>query len=151
MDNFINAFGDMTVGEVVIFIAGVCFALAIVLKIKDFIIKLHDKKVEERRQIEILIEDVSEIKADLKTYPNKFNEMERQIQEIMKESNNYRIASLRDKIFKDYQEYTTAGKVTDLQLKNFENNVSEYEKRGGNNVVLQKYAPEVRALPVVKR
>lgn len=149
MSDFIKVFGGVAVGEVVVFLGAMAFLAVLLIKVKDFIVDFHDKRQEECFRLDSLMASMNEMQESFAVFVEKVNQIEHKVDLIDEESNKYRLASLRDKIFKDYQWYMSQGKVTDSQLSNFENNVREYELRGGNSAVLHKYAPEVRELPVV--
>mgnify|MGYP001080283515 CR=1 FL=1 len=149
MNEFIETFGDITLSQVLVFGVAMAFVIAVLAKGSEWFIKLYEKKQDECGQISTLVSSVNEMGANLETSMNRVSMVEDKLDLMEKENNNYRLASLRDKIFKDYQFYMAQEKITDSQLRNFENNVKEYSSRGGNSVVLHKYAPEVRELPVI--
>lgn len=162
MDAFIDIFGKITLTDVILLVVALVFLYKVGSKIVAWISGVHDRKKEECEKIESLASNIENVNGQLKNIQADLSETKknifelkvnfgRDIKRIEDENNNYRVASLRDNIFKDYQAYIKQGFVSEAQLNNFDTNIKEYTKRGGNSAVIDKYKPEVFALPVADK
>lgn len=139
----------LTVTEVLTWIVALSFVLSIAYKAYQRGSKLYERQQERKlleqtvllhtEQIGDLGKDIKEVKDDLKVYA--------------KDSRDYRRISLADKIYRKYAAYTARGDIEHAELVNFNMCVQQYlctlrEGEEVNDIVLHKYAPEVRALPM---
>lgn len=144
-------FGDVRVGTIVLILVAVSFLVREGRKLNTTLRNLYDKEKEQEQKFTQIDKNTAEIIC-IKT---NIGELIAQVEANSEESRDYRRTSLSDKIFRKYREYTSKGEVTKDELDNFRVCVDRYVKtikpeEERNDLVLTKYYPDVKRLPVVE-
>lgn len=129
--------GNLSVYQLIIGVVAIVYLCKLLLSVYKNAAWVHDelqKRDNLIQSIEVLTEEVREIKKDLII--------------ITDESRDYRRTSLHDKITKAYLQYKNQGYVTPSQLDNFQLCLQKYYAVGGNGIVKSKMEVEVFALEI---
>lgn len=176
LDQFLSTFGDITVGEVTIFLLALYFLYSLLKELKKFndagITEKQAKLEEEKTQKK----KVDEAWAAAQKYPEYHQEsiqirdgLEKEIQELrddfqaimkrleeIEEQNKKRECSkLRDMLLQNYRYYTSAQQNpskswTRMESEAFWELFEEYEAAGGNGYMHSVVQPEMERLNVIE-
>ena len=137
MNELKSVTGNLSVHQLIIGIVAIVYLCKLLLSVYKNTVWVHDelqKRDNLIQSIEVLTEEVREIKKDLII--------------ITDESRDYRRTSLHDKITKAYLQYKNQGYVTPSQLDNFQLCLQKYYAVGGNGIVKSKMEAEAFALEI---
>lgn len=167
LEEFLGVFGNVTVAEVVIFIAACVFLYSIYKAAQDYLIKKHEKEQEKAEQL-------AEALTAVRKYPEyrqqsiKIQELlESEIQELrvmqqksmdrlirIEEQNKRRECNkLRDMLLQSYRYYTSkeqnpSQSWTNMEAEAFWELFSDYEEMGGNGYIHTEVQPAMERLVV---
>lgn len=139
MNELKSVIGDLSVYQLIIGIVAIVYLCKLLLSVYKNTVWFHgefQKRDDLIQSIEVLTDEVREVKRDLIIITN--------------ESRDYRRTSLHDKITKAYLQYKNQGYVTPSQLDNFQLCLQKYYAVGGGSdgVVKSKMEAEVFALEI---
>lgn len=176
LDSFLEIFGDVTLGELAVFVLAMAFLYAIYKEIKKFNNtklaeqqqKLEEEKAQKKKldeaysitqkypayhQESIQIRDnlekeIQELRDDFKTIMNRLNEIEEQ-------NKKRECSKLRDMLLQNYRYYTNecqnpSKSWTRMESEAFWELFEEYEEAGGNGYMHTVVQPEMERLNVVE-
>lgn len=161
MDYFIQAFGELTLDKVIVFLAAMVFLVMIGIKIYKFIVTKHDKKQEQDGALQKAIDSLIEIqeqqkliKSDISKLFNRQEELYNRQNTFEQNWNAYNLTKMKDSLLKSYRYYCNTKKNpmqawTELEKEVFENMFSDYEKLGGNGFMHSVVQPEIAKLDVI--
>ena len=168
MDIFLQAFGEMKFGTVVIFIAALMIAAIFILKGYKALVKFHDMMQEKDNTLTKVVEKSSELDTELKNIASTQNSIISSIDEISasQKSLTAQITSfekimkaqscnkLRDRIVQSYRYYTSIEKNpmqewTEMEKDAFDRLFTDYEDLGGDGYVHSTIEPAMNGLGVV--
>ena len=176
LEQFLAVFGDVTIGELAVFVMALVFLYAIYKEIKKFNdnkLAEQQKKLEEEtaknkkledaysvtqqypkyHQESIKIRDhlekeIQELRDDFKTIMDRLNEIEEQ-------NKKRECSKLRDMLLQNYRYYTSeqqnpSKSWTRMESEAFWELFSEYEEAGGNGYMHSEVQPAMERLIVVE-
>ena len=132
-----NVFGHFNVEQVVMF----CCALYGLYKVVERFYKaatgFHDKQQEKEALF-----------AMIKKNQSSIDRLTEKIDGHIQRDKEYKLGSIRDKLFVCYNSAKQQGYVTRRQLENFHANLAIYYELGGNGLVEKKYEPEINEMNI---
>lgn len=137
MNELKSLIGELSVYQLIIGILAIVYIAKSLLYIYKNATWFHDefqKRDDLIQSIEVLTDEVREVKKDLIIITN--------------ESREYRRTSLHDKIIKAHLQYKRQGYITPSQLSNFQLCLQKYYAVGGNGIVKSKIEAEVFDLDI---
>lgn len=168
MDYFLQSFGEMKFGTVIIFIAALFVAAIFIIKGYKALVSFHDKIQEKDNTIAEVVKKTDALDIELKNIAKTQNSIVSSIdnfskaqtdlinqvtsfEEIMKTQS---CNKLRDRIVQIYRYYTSVDKNpmqewTEMEKDAFDRLFSDYESLGGDGYVHSTIEPAMNALGVV--
>ena len=137
MKDLIGVFGQFNIEQVIVFgsaLYGLYKALEHFYKVA---VNYHDKQQEK----ELLF-------AMIKRNQSSIDRLTEKIDSHIQRDKEYKLGSIRDKLFVCYNIAKQQGYITRRQLENFHANLVIYYEFGGNGLVKHKYEPEVNEMDV---
>lgn len=126
-----------------------------VLAIKDWFCKRFGIETKATKEQKDLIETTRKQQEQIDKLVTQSNQTHNDVKEIRKlledhisEDKGNFVASARTSLYRLHEEYMHQKCVTPEQLRVFNDLCSRYTKCGGNDIVHEKLAPEVMALPI---
>lgn len=175
VDAFLTAFGDITLGDVVIWGLALAFVITVCKRIWDKLIALYEAKRQKDEQMRQTWEAVSkypeyrkqsvQIQQLLEGEIQEIREMQRQNTEALKElqarmdqneeqSNRRNRNKLRDLLLQNFRYYTNPKTNpnqtwTHMEAETFWELFRDYEDMGGNGYVHSEVLPKMEQLLIV--
>lgn len=168
MDYFLQAFGEIKFGSVVIFVAAFIVAAIFILKGYKALVNFHDKMQEKDDTLTKVVEKSVELDEELKKISttqdsiissiDKISDSQEKLtdqiisfEKIMKTQS---CNKLRDRIVQSYRYYTSVEKNplqewTEMEKDAFDRLFKDYEDLGGDGYVHSTIEPAMNALGVV--
>ena len=168
MDYFLDTFGNIKFGSVIIFIAAVAFAIIIIVKCYKFLVGLHDKMQEKDETLTKVVQKTEELDGELKKISDtqmsiissvkkisdsqeKLTEQITSFEKVMKTQS---CNKLRDRIIQSYRYYTSVEKNpmkawTEMEKDAFDRLFKDYEDLGGDGYIHSTVEPEMNSLEVI--
>lgn len=176
LEQFLEVFGDVTIGEIVVFIAAMWFLYSIYKELKktnDTKLAEQQQKAEEEKAQKKKIDDAYDITQKYPAYHQESikirDHLEKEIQELrddfktimdrlneIEEQNKKRECSkLRDMLLQNYRYYTSetqnpSKSWTRMESEAFWELFREYEEAGGNGYMHTVVQPEMERLLVIE-
>ena len=167
--SFIDAFGNITVLDVAIFIAAIVFLVLIYRKVKDYLIKKHDadklrdeqlqealtavRKYPEYRKQSIQIQHELEdencaVRKDIQALTKRIEKME---EDTKRRERN----KIRDRLLQNYRYYTNTEtnptqSWTRMEADAFWELFKEYEENGGDGYMHSEVQPAMNKLTIIE-
>lgn len=168
MDIFLQAFGEMKFGTVIIFIAALVVAAIFILKGYKALVKFHDMMQEKDGTLTKVVEKSAELETELKNIVSTQSSIISSIDKISKSQENLtaQITSfekvmktqscnkLRDRIVQSYRYYTSVDRNpmqewTEMEKDAFDRLFTDYENLGGDGYVHSTIEPAMNSLGVI--
>ena len=168
MDYFLQAFGEMTLGSAIIFIAALVVVGIFIIKGYKFVVSFHDriqekdetltKVVEKTENLDGELKKISETQTSIISSIDKIcdsqERLTRQITSFEDVMKTQSCNKLRDRIIQSYRYYTSAEKNpfqawTEMEKDAFNRLFIDYENLGGDGYVHTTIEPAMHALEVI--
>lgn len=168
MDYFLQVFGEMKFGTVVIFAAAIFVFTIFILKGYKALVNFHDRVQEKDDTLTKVVEKTTELDTELKRIAVTQNSIissidkisdsqERLTEQITSFENIMKTQScnkLRDRIIQSYRYYTSVEKNpmqewTEMEKDAFDRLFLDYEDLGGDGYVHSTIEPAMNSLGVV--
>lgn len=137
MKDIIGIFGRFSIEQVI----GLCCAFYGLYKVIERVYKAvtdyHDKQQEKE-----------ELFAMIKENQASIDKLTEKIDGHIQRDKEYKLGSIRDKLFVCYNSAKQQGYITRRQLENFHANLVIYYELGGNGLVKNKYEPEINEMEI---
>lgn len=138
MKELMNVFGHFNVEQVVMFCCALYGLYKVVERFYKAVTDYHDKQQEKE-----------ELFAMIKKNQSSIDKLAEKIDGHIRRDREYKLGSLRDKLFVCYNAVKKQGYITRRQLENFHANLDVYRKEyGGNGLVDKVYEPEINKAEV---
>ena len=138
MKELMNVFGHFNVEQVVMLCCA-CYGLYKVLeRFYKVATGYHDKQQEKEELFAMIRENQASI-----------TEIDKKLDQHIQRDREYKLGSIRDKLFVCYNAAKKQGYITRRQLENFHANLKiYYEEYDGNGPVRKKYEPEINEMEI---
>lgn len=133
MNEVKELFGNILLKDLMIYGMALYWLYRAAKRLYQGITEIHDKEQEKSSLLEMIKENRDSIDRLTVT-----------IEKHIERDREYKLRSLADKIFVCYNTAKNQGYITSRQAENFEKNLELYDEYGGNGLVNNKYAPEIR-------
>lgn len=169
MDEFINLFGHVTVGNIITLALACTFLYKIYIKIRDFFVNKAEDDMHHKQEILDMIDAVKELTKDRTEMINNQKEMQTQLVQLCSAQqanaerltqletniNNRERNKLRDRILQSYRYYTSSQhnplqQWTKMEATAFWSLFDDYDAIGGNGYVHSVVQPAMQSLEVIE-
>ncbi len=173
---FLDAFGDITVLDVAIFVAAVVFLIMIYRKVKEYLLKKHDaeklrdeqlqealtsvRKYPEYRQqslkIQQLLEgEIQELRNEVKELSGLQKETSKRFDKIEEDTQRRERNKIRDRLLQNYRYYTNpesnpSHSWSRMEADAFWDLFKEYEDNGGEGYMHTEVQPAMNKLTIIE-
>ena len=168
MDYFLQSFGEMKLGTVIIFIAALFVSAIFIFKGYKALVSFHDKIQEKDNTLTEVVEKTNALDIELKnivktqdsiissidSFSKAQNELINQVTSFEKVMKTQSCNKLRDRIVQIYRYYTSVDKNpmqewTEMEKDAFDRLFKDYEDLGGDGYVHSTIEPAMNSLGVV--
>jgi len=168
-DEFIDTFGNITIGNVVTAILASVFLGLTYRKIRDYLIKKYEAEKEKDKQLKEALDSVRKYPEYRQQSIRIQEKLENEIQELRKaqEANTNRLVKmeedsqrrernkLRDRLLQNYRYYTSKEHNpmqawTHMESETFWECFGDYERMNGNGYMHTVVQPEMNLLTIVE-
>lgn len=160
MKQFIEVFGDFTIGDTIILIAAICFLISMSIKGYKVIVKYHDSFQEKNYTLKKIVQAVDNLTLDQKKLTNSILELKEAQEEIAirqeaidRDNKEQALNNTRDRLLQSYNYYTGSRNPlrawSALEKEAFDKLFSDYENLGGNGYMHSIVQPAMAALEVI--
>ena len=169
MDEFINIFGHITVGNIITLALAGVFAYKVYTKIRDFFVNKAEDDMRHKQEILDMIDAVKELTKDRTEMIENQKAMQTQLGQLCsaQQANSERLTQLetninnrernklRDRILQSYRYYTSnqhnpLQQWTRMEATAFWSLFDDYETIGGNGYVHSVVQPAMQSLEVIE-
>lgn len=169
MDEFINLFGHVTVGNLLTLALACVFLYKIYTKIRDFFMNKAEDDMHHKQEILDMIDAVKELTKDRTEMIDNQKAMQTQLVQLYSAQqanaerltqletniNNRERNKLRDRILQSYRYYTSTQhnplqQWTKMEATAFWSLFDDYETIGGNGYVHSVVQPSMQSLEVIE-
>ena len=168
MDYFLQSFGEMKLGTVIIFIAALFVSAIFIFKGYKALVSFHDRMQEKDNTLTKVVEKTNALDIELKNivktqdsiissidnFSKAQNELINQVTSFEKVMKTQSCNKLRDRIVQIYRYYTSVDKNpmqewTEMEKDAFDRLFADYEDLGGDGYVHSTIEPAMNSLGVV--
>lgn len=168
MNYFLDTFGNIKFGSVVIFIAAIAFAIVVIIKCYKFFVGLHDKMQDKDNTLTQVVVKTGELDSEIKKIADtqklvvssidkisdSQEKLAEQITSFEKVMKTQSCNKLRDRIIQSYRYYTSVEKNpmkawTEMEKDAFDRLFKDYEDLGGDGYIHSTVEPEMNSLEVI--
>ena len=137
MKELINVFGHFSVESVITLLCALYGLYKVLERVYKAATGFHDKQ-QEKEALFVMI----------KKNQSSIDRLTEKIDGHIQRDKEYKLGSIRDKLFVCYNSAKQQGYVTRRQLENFHANLAIYYELGGNGLVEKKYEPEINEMKI---
>ena len=137
MDNVIRVFGHYNMEQGIVFFCAIYGLYKVLEHFYKAAVNYHDKQQEKESLF-----------AMIKRNQSSIDRLTEKIDSHIQRDKEYKLGSIRDKLFACYNIAKQQGYITRRQLENFHANLVIYYEFGGNGLVKHKYEPEINEMDV---
>ena len=137
MKELISIFGHFSVENVITLLCALYGLYKVLERVYKAATGFHDKQQEKEALF-----------AMIKKNQSSIDRLTEKIDGHIQRDKEYKLGSIRDKLFVCYNSAKQQGYVTRRQLENFHANLAIYYELGGNGLVEKKYEPEINEMKI---
>lgn len=158
LNEFLNVFGDITLGTLVTFILAGVFLYFVYKKVQDYLVKRHDAEQEKNAQLQKALEavhDLPQIKTDIQNLMNISKQNSDGIKKLEDNLNRRDVGTMYDRLVQSYRYYTSEVKNphkawTRMECAAFRALFKDYENAGGDSFAHSVIYPAMELLSIVE-
>ena len=169
MNYFLQAFGGINFGSVVVFCAAIGGIISLIVKIYKKIIGFHDEIQEKDKALTEVIEKTGELETELEKIVTTQNsiaesidkisesqfELSRQIQSFEYDMKKQSLNKIRDRLVQSYRYYANDERNplkawTEMEKDAFDRLFRDYEELGGDGYIHTVVEPAMNDLEVIE-
>lgn len=137
MKELMSVFGHFSVESVITLLCALYGLYKVLERVYKAVTGFHDKQQEKEELFFLIRENQSSI-----------TDMAEKLDRHIQRDREYKLGSIRDKLFVCYNSAKQQGYITRRQLENFHANLVIYYELGGNGLVKHKYEPEINDMEI---
>ena len=137
MKDIIGIFGQFRIEQLLTLCCAFYGLYKVLERVYKVVTDYHDKQQEKE-----------ELFAMIKKNQSSIDKLAEKIDGHIRRDRDYKLGSIRDKLFVCYNSAKQQGYITRRQLENFHANLVIYYELGGNGLVKHKYEPEINDMEI---